>query len=256
MRDETGERTERPTPLRLKEARRRGHVARSADVVSAAGALAALGMLALTGGAMLTGLTRMTTTLLSAPAGDLDALPGLLWPDLAWVLARAGGLVLAVLAVVVLANLVQVGLLATGKTFEPDFRRLSVADGLRRVLSGRSLVRALLAAAKLAGVAAVVFWTVRPLLARIAAAGRLPVGALVGEASALAMRVGLRTAGVLGALAALDWLYQRRRHLRELRMTRREVQEDLKRMEGDPLVRRRRRQAAGELARKPRSKDG
>jgi len=242
-RDDFGDRTEQPTPLRLKEARRRGQVARSADVVAAAGSLAALAVLAVSGGAMLGHLTRMTAALLAAPAGDPASLAGPLWAALAPVLATAGGGVLAVLAVIVLANLAQVGLLATAEPVEPDLGRLSISAGLRRMLSWRATVRGLLACGKVAAVAVVGFWTVRGLLGRIASASRLPAGDLAGEAANLTLHLGVRTAGALAVLAGVDWLYQRYQRRQDLKMTRREVLEDLRRMEGDPLIRRRRRAA-------------
>ena len=70
---------------------------------------------------------------------------------------------------------------------------------------------------------------------------------LAGEAGSLACGVALRIGLCLLALGGADWLYQRWQHGRDLRMTPREWARDLRTMEGDEHVRRRRRELARQL---------
>jgi flagellar biosynthetic protein FlhB len=249
--EDTGERTYPPTPLRLAEERRRGNVPRSADLAAAALLLGAVATLALLADRILGELTAMTAALLDGRQDPLAApadLAPAAWNAAAPLLGALAPFALAVVLLAVLANVAQVGLAASSHRVRWDWGRLSVGAGLRRVVSGRSAARTAFAAAKLLAAGAVGYVTVREAMPRIAAAGRLAAGELASEATRLAYRLSLRLTVALFVLALGDWLYQRWRHRRDLRMTRREWLEDLRRMEGGNALRlrRRRRGAEGE----------
>jgi flagellar biosynthetic protein FlhB len=72
--------------------------------------------------------------------------------------------------------------------------------------------------------------------------------AIVGLAGHLAFRLGIVLGVVLLILALFDYAYQRYRHERDLRMTKEEVKDEMRSMEGDPVVKRRRREAQMQLA--------
>jgi len=246
-RDETGERTEQPTALRVREARQRGQVARSSDLVATVGLLAAACVLAVLGGPVLDGLTETTAIMLDGaghPAAGPGELVGLLWEGLWPVLAMLAAGAVGVMVAVAAASLVQVGMLASSEVVRPDFGRVGLGRGMGRLFSGRSLVRGAMACAKVAAVAGLAVWAFRPALPRIASCGALGAEALAVEAGSLAGDLAMRILPALAVLAVLDWLYQRWRHRRDLMMTPREVREDLRRMEGDPLIRRYRRRLA------------
>lgn len=247
---EQDERTFMPTPLRLAEARRRGQVARSADLAAVGTTFAVIFLLGFLAPRLMGEMRQMTAALLEGgtvptrlPASTeiLAAISPALW-TLAPVLA------LAVLAAV-LVNVVQIGFVATTETFRMDFGRLRPANGTRRVFSLRSLVRLSLSVAKLLAVGATVFCTLHDGFERILASAALSVSALADEAGWCMYNLCLRVCGVLFVLALLDWLYQRWQHVQDLKMTRREWLEDLRRMEGDPRIRNaRRKQARRNLA--------
>jgi flagellar biosynthetic protein FlhB len=64
----------------------------------------------------------------------------------------------------------------------------------------------------------------------------------------LLFSLGIKLAAVLVVLAVLDYMYQRHQHEKDMRMSKEEVKEEMKRMEGDPLVKQRRSQIARQLA--------
>ncbi len=248
-RDELGERTYEPTPLRLAEARRQGLVARSRDLTAAALLLGAVAVLGLLARRLLEELTGMTATLLDgrqAPLAPPDELAALCAQSAGGVLGVLAPFALAVVLVAVMANLVQVGLLATAEPLRADLGRLSPAEGLRRLFSTRSLARLAFAVAKLAAVALVAALTIRSKLPEIAAMGRLGAAPLAAAFGHLAYVLALRGAAALFVVALIDYAYQRWQHRHDLRMTRREWLDDMKRMEGHPLTRRRRRGATAE----------
>jgi len=240
------DRSEQPTPLRLDEARKRGKVARSRELVSAAMLLCSVGLFALFARRIVSELSRMTASLLDFPGAGMK--PETLGADIAaatapvlWLLAPLG---LALMVAAILANLIQGGPVASADLVRPDFARLSPGRGLRSMFSLRSLVRTLLCLGRMVAVAVVCWVTVFPAGGSVAGAAGAGVWTLVGEGCDLLVRLGLRLGACLLALGVLDWLFERLQHRRELKMTRREVVEDLRRMGIDPELRKRRRKEA------------
>ena len=249
--DQTGERTERATPLRLEEARRRGQVPRSADLTSAAAGLLTLLVLALAGPGLLREMTSMTAALLDNRGAALDPARDEIGQAVSkaagGAIVRSVGLMTAIAGLIAVAAFAQVGSVWATERIAADWDRVSVSTGWRRLMSSRTLVRAVFAVAKVAAAGAVAWWSGQRMIDRMAAAPRLDAWSLAGEAGNLAAVVMLRVGLCLLALGAAEYLYQRWQHGRDLRMTRREWLDDMKRAEGDPATRRRRRQLGRQI---------
>lgn len=224
----SGSKTEEPTPRRLKEARKRGEIGKSRELVAAAGLFAGAGALALVGPAITSGLASLLERSLFA-AGPAEAMAH----------ASALGLpLLGVLAAVMLASaaaaFVQVGPLWAAKAVSFDAKRLDPIKGAKRLVSrdrfvdlARHLLVVLVAGAVAFGYAK----DVAPDLARLSRAGAVAGLWVVGEALfGLALRVG----GALALFAVIDLFVQKRRHRRALRMTKDEVKREHRESEGDP----------------------
>jgi type III secretion protein U len=243
----SGTRTEKPTPRRLREARRRGDVARSAEL-SAAGALAAgLLALAVTGPSATGALVRtIRAALLSATSAELDPAAALLGATL--VFGRlAAPILLAAAAGGALAAALATGFAVTPGALRPRLERVDPFRGLRRLCSLGQVATALLGLAKTGVLIAVLLSWLRGAAGALAQLPR-------GESAAL-----LRAAAPLGGLAArlafvfavfglLDLALSRRRHELQLRMTRDEVRREHKEDEGDPQHRAERRRIHRALA--------
>lgn len=241
--DSMAERTYEPTQLRLAEARRRGQVPRSADLAAAVVLLGGAAALGLLGARLLSESVDMTARLLDGRADPL-ASPGAL-ADAAWaavspVVAAVAPLAAMLLLLAVVGNVVQIGLLAAAEPVRPDGSRISLASGVRRLLSARTLARGGFGVAKLAAIGLVAALSVAEALPQVAAMGRLAPADLAAEAGGMALGLAVRIALVLLALGVAEYLYQRRQHRRDLRMTRSEWLDDLRRMEAPELTRRRR----------------
>ncbi len=115
-------------------------------------------------------------------------------------------------------------------------------------MSLRPVVRLAMAMAKIALVAGICVATIRPALGAIVSTALAGPSGLMTTFGSLAVPLGLRIAAALGVLAVADWLYQRWQHRQDLRITRRQWLDDLRRMEGDPQISSRLRQRARQLA--------
>jgi flagellar biosynthetic protein FlhB len=252
MADDFESRTEAATPRRREEAREQGQVAFSTELVTGVLLVAGLAMLSLGAGGLGTGL--LTTTrlgLLGAGLSDLSPtqaqnLLGQMFRD---GLLNAGPLLGVLLVAGLAACLVQVG-------FRPNFALL----GLRweridpfnggRLLSWNNTLKGLVALLRLA-VAGLLAWLVLGGLGpNVAALGAMPLAPAVGRAWSIVLRLGLAIAGGMLLLGVADYFLQFWRFERNLRMSRQELKDEVKRDEGDPQVKARIRRLQREAAKK------
>lgn len=236
----SGSRTEQPTARRLRDARRRGEVAWSAELTGAAALAGGLAGVALEGPDTARELARALHAALadavSAPPAAAEVVSAALGSVLRLTLLAAVG----ALACGALAAAAQAGFAFSPEALWPRLERLDPARGLRRLCSLGELVRVALALAKGALlVALLVRWwrDAAPALASLPRAGP----AAMAAAARLVAPLAVELAGVLLALGAADLALARRRHRRALMMTRDEVRRELREDEGDPAHRAERR---------------
>jgi flagellar biosynthetic protein FlhB len=236
------ERTEEPSPRRLREARLDGRIARSPDLATACLLLGAAAAVTLGGGAAVRSLGGFLAGALapSRPFTDPRAVGDAVFEGVlagaSIVLPAAAGLA----AVAWLAGFVQVGAVYTTRPLSPRPARLSPAANLAGILSARSLRRLAVDLAKIAAVAGAVWWSIAGEAGAIVGLLSLPAREAAGGAAAMLLRVAFAAGAALFAIGLVDWLLERRRIHGELRMTRREAIEDRKEEEGDPAWRRKR----------------
>jgi flagellar biosynthetic protein FlhB len=245
---EAGERTEQPTARRMSEARDEGRVARSSDLTAAVGLLAGLVLLNSFGPDLLELMLSLTQTV--GTPGDIRAETLPQW--LATIAVAAGAAMLPFLAflmvVTVTGALAQSGVLVTWKKLRPKLSELSPAKGLKRILSTDSLTRLGLGLLKLALLSLVAWWSAAGLIDAVLGAGGLAARGVLSLGAHVVFTIAIRLALMLLVLGLLDYFYQRWSLNRSLMMTKQEVKEELKRMEGDPLMKQRRRQVQARLA--------
>ena len=248
---EDGDRTEPATPRRREEARERGQVVRSNDLNAALALLAALAALHFFGRQFFDGITQVAQGTLGR-LHEIDLSPDVLTPRfglLLWLLVRAlGPVLLAVVAVGLAANWAQVGFLFTGTPLTPSFSKIDPVAGLRRMFSIRSAARLASGLLKLAVIGGVLWATMSADLPAILVLPSLSVPKIAAAIADLGFVLALRTAIALVALGILDYLYQRWQYERDLRMSKQEVREELKRLEGNPRIRERRRAIQRQIA--------
>ena len=245
------ERTEPASPRRREEARERGQVARSADLSSAVILLAAVLALQFLGRPLIGGIFASAVSVLEGLAlveGDPSGLLTQFGGAFAAVLLGFLPFVGIVLAAALAANLVQVGFLFTAKPLAPDLDRINPVSGLGRLLSVRGLLRLVAGLLKLAVVGLVVFWTLWAERVRLVELSGRGFEQILGVAVDLMSLLSIRAAVALLVLALFEYGVQRWQHERDLRMSKQEVREELRRYEGDPRIRERRRAIQQQLA--------
>jgi len=247
------ERTETATPRRRQEARRKGQVARSAELGPALIIMAVCGVLYLWTPLMARETLRFARMTYSQglnplnplTAGDVSALFIQMIVLALWLVGPVVG---AVLIVGVAAQILQVGFLTAGDPLKPQLQRINPISGFKRIFSKRALVEFAKAILKVTIVSTIVFLNVRREIAGFAGFAEIdPVDAWIMTGRTL-FSTGLSVGVALLVLAAFDYAYQRWEFEQSIKMTKKEVKEEARQMEGDPQIRAKIRQRQRQIA--------
>ena len=256
--DSAQERTEKATPKRLKGARDKGQVARSRELNSAALVLlGTAGLWALGGhlGGVFASLMRAGFTVERPDALDPSALAtrlGTAAGEALWALAPW---LLLALVVAAAAPMLLGGFLLSGENLTPKLERLNPAKGLKRVFSAQGAVETGKALAKFLLLGGIAWLVVRQMAPALLALGSEPMPGAIVHAGGLAAKAFFLTALGLLLIAAVDVPFQLWNHARQLRMTRQDIRDEMKEIEGRPEVRGRIRQRQQELSRRRMMQD-
>lgn len=237
MSGDRSQRTEAPTPKRRKQAREKGQVAKSPELVAWASLLASSVLLRTVVHNTADGITSLVAQFRAAatnpsPSMMTAALGDGLRLSVTCVLPLALGL----MAMGTVVELAQVGLRPSFKRLRPDMKRVNPAKGLKRILSVRSVWETTKAALRIV-VVALVAWPIVSATGHDLLASGAPLEQILSRTTAAVFTL-VRNAALAGlALAAVDYGIQRRRVLQELRMTRQEVKEEHRQSEGNPQMR-------------------
>ena len=224
-------RTEKATPRHRARARKKGQVARSADLGGSVVLAAGMFVLSLTGPKILESGGQAFRSILadvSHPAATTSAsgLDSLEHIALTTVIGAVAPVAAACVASGVLASVAQVGVRPTPQALVPDFRRINPVTGLRNLLGPNLVFEALKAIAKVAAVSAVAALALLPGLTGLASKVGLPPSALAALAGARAFEIAQRATLAYLLIGLADYAWRRRRYEHQLRMTKHEVKDE------------------------------
>jgi flagellar biosynthetic protein FlhB len=256
MADQDFDLSEEATSHKLDEARKRGSVAKSADFTAVAVLAAMVGTLYASGWDAFAQSARLQQAVL-VRAGQLDwAVEGIsIWLGQLAVAALhvLAPLFLALAITAILINLFQTGPVFSVKPLAPDLDRINPAAGLKRLFSMRTVYESGKSILKLLVLGAVAYCAIRDTLPELAGLSAIDTK---GYASIL---IGL-TGGVLTKLlftlliiAAIDLAYARWEFAKRMRMSRRDVRDEVKQREGDPRIRARIRELRREMLKRSKA---
>jgi len=254
--DDKSDKTEDATPRRRSEARESGQVALSAELLAASMLWAGLGAFVVAGGVVAQSCGGMVTHALAGLGVngrlELDARTSaaLFTSSLREVALGTLAIVVPMWGVALLAGYLQVGFQVSTKAISFDPGRLSPAKGFGRIFSLRSSVKTLMALVKIVAIGsamALTAWSQLPEIARFADNEIGPTLAGIGR---VAMRSASAALVAIAAIAVVDYLFQRWQHERDLRMSKREIRDEVRSSEGDPHIKSRIRGIQREMARR------
>ncbi len=244
-------RTEPPTHRRLRDLRRKGQVATSRDIPATVAMVAGILFLMLAGGHLIERLQRVldqsagvdlrmlaeTTVLMQWTRGMLLEVVWMTLPVAALTIISS-----------VLAGIIQVGPVLASEQVKPQLKRINPVTGIRRLLSARTAVELCKLLVKATVLAVVVWFTVRQALPVLLKSHWLPLSGVLPLALQILAILCWSVMASFLAIAIFDLWFQKWDFLRRNRMSIEEVRRERKETDGDPHIRRRRRQFHREAA--------
>ncbi len=229
------EKTEQPTAQKRKKNRKEGQVPRSKDLGSWTSLFVVLLIAPLLLGRELTALREiMVRSFTIDGRADVADARGLMADGLQHVFIAIGLLGSIVLVVGVAAALSQGGFFLATKTVQPKLSKLSPIKGLKRMFGMNALWEGLKMLVKASVVTVLVYFAVQRLMPLLG--GMVPIQVMIETVSHDALSL-MRTVSVAGILmAAVDYIFQRKRMGKQTRMTKHEVKQENKQSEGDPML--------------------
>jgi flagellar biosynthetic protein FlhB len=250
--EQGGEKSEEPTPHRLREAREKGQVAKSREITVAFVLLLSYFLFRYLGEFMWKNLIETASAIFQlipeAPNFSLS-LAGYVF------LLALRGLAMVVLPIfgiawlsTFLAEALQTGFLFSMDPLTPRLEKIDPLKGFKKMFSLQGLVELVKSLLKI-GIVFYIAWS--------AARDDIPFIVVLIEAQpwdaivlggSIAYKIAIRVGIFYIAVAILDYLYRRWEYMRNLKMTRQEVKEEYKRLEGDPMVKQRMRDLQRQVA--------
>jgi len=237
--DEDQERTEQATGRRREEAREKGQVARSHELVSV-GILVACLIYFYFG---ISGLLKNVMELMTAgfrAAGTVDITQASINGIIAGYIFKGFivlfPLMLTVLIAAILCNVLQVGLMFSQESVQPKFSKIDPIKGFERLFSMRSLIELIKNIFKMVIVGSVAYLVIKNELNNMFTLMEQSIWRTLVYLGSICFKIVLVTTIVLILLAILDYIYQRWEYEKSLRMTKQEIKDEYKNTEGDPLI--------------------
>ena len=250
---ETGEKTEPATPRRREEAQRKGQVYKSTDLNAAIIMLIGSVVIYLLFPMILDTLSAFAKTyLLERTRSELDVAQ--MRAILFEALLLAARVILPIMLVAFVTALVvlymQIGFVFSSESLNPQLNRLNPLNGFKRIFSKRALVELLKSLLKVIITGVIVYTVMRkhfyvyPRLIEMELAQALRLVSMI--LIEMAVKVGV----VFVIIGVLDLIYQRYEHEESLKMSKYDVKQEYKQVEGDPQIKSKQRQIQREAARR------
>jgi flagellar biosynthetic protein FlhB len=246
------ERTEQATPRKRHKTREEGRVAKSQDLSASVVIITGLLTVYNLGAVIWESLLEMFENIawhLSSPL----MLDGRWWVNpivdggrafaVGWLPA---GLLCALFAIVALVY--QVGFVVTAKPFAFNADKFNPVSGLKKIVSMRTIVEMLKGVLKALLLLGMLFWVMRNERELMLSIMMYPLGKGSGMIIGKIWDLAIRMAAVLFFLGVADYMYQRWEFNKSIMMSKQEIKEEYKQMEGDPQIKRKIRQKQRELA--------
>lgn len=249
---EGGDKTEDPTPHRLREARRKGQVFKSVELNSAINILGVMVLFIVFSAYAFKGFEEafnfFAGSMLSYPL-TMNNARALFNEMVMRYFTMVAPVFITALVLGIASNLVQVGFLASTEQMSPQLNRLNPLEGVKKIVSKKALFEMVKSILKIVIIGSVTYLFIRSRFNELLQ--------LVNQTAATSLHVFWQTMTMLGIIvglvflvvAFLDYLFQRYEHKTSLKMSRKEIKDEHKHLEGDPLVRSKIREKQRQIAR-------
>jgi type III secretion protein U len=244
----TAEKTEPPSPKKLRDARAKGQVAKSQEVVTTVSLAAVVATIWFTWTSMLSTLIELFGQIADIATQDfrLNAASALVitfQQTVKVLLPVLGAAILAGIA----ANYFQVGSIFAFDSLTPKLEKVSPGAGLKRIFSMKQVVEILKSLAKITFLSTLLYLVMRDTIGPFIVSLSCGFPCQIAITVSMLQQLLLYSALAFVVVAALDFMFQRYSYTKSLMMTKEEKKREYKESEGDPHIKGRRKRLAREL---------
>ncbi|MDE3055361.1 MAG: type III secretion system export apparatus subunit SctU [Verrucomicrobiota bacterium] len=246
------EKTEKATPKKLKDARKKGQVAKAQDFPAAITFIVSLSMTLIMMSVLFQKIGSFFVMVLRAiPTVSTDfpdRIGGYFQMTTQIILDCSWPILLIVVFIGVLTSFLIIGPVFSFEPMKFDLKKLNPIEGIKQKFKLKTLVELLKSIAKITGAALILYWIVWNSIPEILSTVMMPV---IGSAMVVKDFLISATVGVglfFLAVALFDLAFQKRNFAKEMMMQKFEVKQEYKDTEGDPLIKGKRREIAREIA--------
>lgn len=244
------EKTEKATPKRLKDARKKGQVAKSQDFPSAITFVTAMAITLYLGNFLFEKIGGFMVQIFTyAPKTDLTLTAPYFLKEMIQVILYASLPIAVIVAFVgVLVSFLIIGPTFSVEVFKPNFKKFNPIENIKQKFKMKTLVELIKSVFKIFGAAVLIYFAVRHSLGDVVSTVALPpvVGAIVFKKTMFKVIVWIGIYFILISVA--DLVYQRHNFSKEMKMEKFEVKQEYKDTEGNPEIKNKRRNLAQEIA--------
>ncbi|CAH2712879.1 Flagellar biosynthetic protein FlhB [Neobacillus rhizosphaerae] len=247
----SGEKTEKATPNKRRETRKKGQVAKSPEVASALTLLLCFAFLMVGGKSLIAGcLTIYRRSFQEYLLWDISiSSTQLLFNQLLWEVVKLVAPIFAVVVVAgVVANYLQVGFMFNPESLKMNLGKLNPLEGAKRIFSLKSLVELIKSILKIVITSSIAGWMIWKQKDELFLIGQKSLWDSSRFIGSLTIQIGLVVASILVILAAADYFFQKFEYEKKIRMSKQDIKDEYKKMEGDPFIKGKRRAKQRELS--------
>jgi type III secretion protein U len=241
---DSGDKTEKPTPKKLQDARKKGDVAKSKDVSSTVGLLVWFVIAALATTFFAERLAALMLAAIASIHNNADgamAFKNVSSIAVETLLTLSAAIFIPVLMIGLLIEFLQVGPIFTGEKMKLKFEHLNPAEGIKKMFGADNLVEILKSLAKTILLCLIGWLVIRATLAQIV--GLMNAPEQLGTAIwAVTKQLLAWTIGIFVLVSILDTAWQRYSFTKKMRMSMRDIKQETKESEGDPYIKAQRKQ--------------
>ncbi|PFA67867.1 flagellar biosynthesis protein FlhB [Bacillus sp. AFS015802] len=247
----SGEKTEKATPKKREDARKKGQTAKSQDVNTAIILLAVFLFMTFSAsyiGDIVFNLFHQTFQeymLMDLTENTVQVITMDLMKEIALLL---GPIMLVALLAGLFSNYIQVGVMFTTEPLQPKLEKIDPIKGFKRIFSLRAIVELLKSILKISFVGAITFVILWMNIDRVLSLSFKSVGDSLTTMASLTVQMGIAASLALLFLSLFDFLYQKYDFEKNIRMSKQDLKDEHKNIEGDPLIKSKIKQRQREMA--------
>ncbi|MGE7601777.1 flagellar biosynthesis protein FlhB [Peribacillus sp. NPDC097675] len=234
-----GEKTEKATPKKRQDSKKKGQVAKSQDVNTAINLITVFSVLLMMGPFMYNHLFTLVRkylqdfTITDFSEENMQVILIEILMEMGLIL---GPVFVAAVVAGVLANVMQVGFMFSTESIQFKLEKLDPIKGFKRIFSMRAIVELLKSILKISFVGFVAFYVLWNRMEEIMILSQISVADAMATLADITIKVGYYAAVALLFIALLDYMYQKYDFEKNIRMSKQDIKDEYKNSEGDPLI--------------------